>query len=200
LFISDEVMTGFRVTWTGQYGLDGVQPDLMTFGKVMGGGFPAAAFGGRAELMQHLAPVGGVYQAGTLSGNPVATAAGLTTLRLATDAVYDHLDETSELLRKEVASALSAAGVPHVIQHAGNLFSVFFVGEGVTAVPDFATAGKQLTATYAAFFHAMLDSRVYLPPSAFEGWFLSAAHDDGAMDRIVAALPGAAAAAARISG
>jgi glutamate-1-semialdehyde 2,1-aminomutase len=200
LFISDEVMTGFRVTGSGQYGLDGVRPDLMTFGKVMGGGFPAAAFGGRAELMQHLAPVGGVYQAGTLSGNPVATAAGLTTLRLATDAVYHHLDQTAELLRTEVASALSAAGVPHVIQHAGNLFSVFFVGEDVTAVPDFATAGKQLTATYAAFFHAMLDARVYLPPSAFEGWFLSAAHDDGAMDRIVAALPGAAAAAARISG
>ncbi len=92
LFISDEVMTGFRVSRSGQYGLDGVVPDLMTFGKVMGGGFPAAAFGGRAELMQHLAPVGGVYQAGTLSGNPVATAAGLTTLRLATPEVYAHVD------------------------------------------------------------------------------------------------------------
>ena len=92
LFVSDEVMTGFRVTRSGQYGIDGVEPDLMTFGKVMGGGFPAAAFGGRADLMQHLAPVGGVYQAGTLSGNPVATAAGLTTLRLATAEVYAHVD------------------------------------------------------------------------------------------------------------
>jgi glutamate-1-semialdehyde 2,1-aminomutase len=200
LFVSDEVMTGFRVTRSGQYGLDGVQPDLMTFGKVMGGGFPAAAFGGRIELMQSLAPVGGVYQAGTLSGNPVATAAGLATLRLATDAVYQHLDRMSALLRAELSSALSAAGVPNVIQHAGNLFSVFFVGDGVTAVPDYATAAQQSTAAYAAFFHAMLDSGIYLPPSGFEAWFLSAAHDDGALDRIVSALPGAAAAAARISG
>ena len=99
LFISDEVMTGFRVSRSGQYGLDGVQPDLMTFGKVMGGGFPAAAFGGRADLMQHLAPVGGVYQAGTLSGNPVATAAGLTALELADDAAYAHLDRTAERLQ-----------------------------------------------------------------------------------------------------
>jgi glutamate-1-semialdehyde 2,1-aminomutase len=197
LFISDEVMTGFRVSRSGQYGLDGVGPDLMTFGKVMGGGFPAAAFGGRAELMQHLAPVGEVYQAGTLSGNPVATAAGLATLRLATDVTYAWIDRSSEQLRSEVAAALSAAGVPHVIQNAGNLFSVFFVPEDVTAVPDYATAAAQSTAAYAAFFHGMLDAGVYLPPSAFEAWFLSAAHDDGAMNRIVAALPDAARAAAR---
>src|SRR5215203_1770906 len=161
LLISDEVMTGFRVSRSGQFGLDGVRPDLMTFGKVMGGGFPAAAFGGRADLMQNLAPVGTVYQAGTLSGNPLAT----------------------------------AAGVPHVIQNAGNLFSVFFVAEGVTAVPDYATATQQSTAAYAAFFHSMLRSGVYLPPSAYEAWFLSAAHDDRAVNRIVDALPVAAAAA-----
>ncbi|HYI57075.1 MAG TPA: glutamate-1-semialdehyde 2,1-aminomutase [Microlunatus sp.] len=195
LFVSDEVMTGFRVTRTGQYGIDGVEPDLMTFGKVMGGGFPAAAFGGRADLMQHLAPVGGVYQAGTLSGNPVATAAGLTTLRLATPDVYAHVDAVSARLRSEVGVALSAEGVPHVIQAAGNLFSVFFVA-GVDAVPDYATASGQSTEAYAAFFHAMLDHGVYLPPSAYEGWFLSSAHDDGAMDRIVTALPAAARAAA----
>jgi len=196
LFISDEVMTGFRISRSGQYGLDGVQPDLMTFGKVMGGGFPAAAFGGRAELMQHLAPVGEVYQAGTLSGNPVATAAGLATLRLASEEIYACIDRTSEQLRSEVAAALSAAGVAHVIQNAGNLFSVFFVPEDVTAVPDYATAVTQSRPAYAAFFHAMLDAGVYLPPSAFEAWFLSAAHDDGAMNRIVAALPYAARAAA----
>ena len=196
LFVSDEVMTGFRLTRSGQYGIDGVQPDLMTFGKVMGGGFPAAAFGGRAELMQHLAPVGGVYQAGTLSGNPVAATAGLTTLRLATDEVYARVDAAAERLQAEVGSALSAAGVPHVVQSAGNLFSVFFVPEGVTSVPDYATAQTQSTAAYRAFFHAMLDAGVYLPPSAFEGWFLSAAHDDAALDRVVSALPGAAAAAA----
>jgi glutamate-1-semialdehyde 2,1-aminomutase len=198
LFISDEVMTGFRVSRSGQYGLDGVQPDLMTFGKVMGGGFPAAAFGGRADLMQHLAPVGEVYQAGTLSGNPVATAAGLATLRLATDEIYACVDRTSAQLRGEVTAALSASGVPHVIQNAGNLFSVFFVPQGVTAVPDYATAATQSTTAYAAFFHAMLDSGVYLPPSSFEAWFLSAAHDDGAMNRMVAALPAAASAAAKV--
>lgn len=196
LFISDEVMTGFRVSPSGQYGLDGVVPDLMTFGKVMGGGFPAAAFGGRAELMQHLAPVGAVYQAGTLSGNPVATTAGLTTLRLATPEVYAHVTAASELLRGAVGEALDEAGVPHVIQRAGSLFSVFFTPEGTTRVPDYATAQTQSTSAYAAFFHAMLDAGVYLPPSAYEGWFLSAAHDDRAMDRIIGALPAAAQAAA----
>jgi glutamate-1-semialdehyde 2,1-aminomutase len=197
LFISDEVMTGFRVSRSGQYGLDGAEPDLMTFGKVMGGGFPAAAFGGRTELMQQLAPVGEVYQAGTLSGNPVATAAGLATLRLATDEVYARLDRSSEELRAEITAALAAAGVPNVIQNSGNLFSVFFVPDNVTAVPDYAVAATQSTSCYAAFFHSMLDDGVYLPPSAFEAWFLSAAHDDGAMNRIVAALPAAASAAAQ---
>jgi glutamate-1-semialdehyde 2,1-aminomutase len=190
LLISDEVMTGFRVSRSGQYGLDGVQPDLMTFGKVMGGGFPAAAFGGPAELMQHLSPVGGVYQAGTLSGNPVATSAGLTTLRLADDEVYAHVDRVSEQLRTAASAALAAEGVPHVVQRAGNLFSVFFVPEGVTAVPDYSTARTQSTARYAA---------VYLPPSAFEGWFLSAAHDEVAMGRVIDALPAAAKAAAAVA-
>jgi glutamate-1-semialdehyde 2,1-aminomutase len=199
LFISDEVMTGFRVSRSGQFGLDGVRPDLMTFGKVMGGGFPAAAFGGRADLMQHLAPVGSVYQAGTLSGNPIATAAGLTTLRLATREIYQQIDSTSERLRAEVAAALEEAGQPYVIQHAGNLFSVFFVSDGVTAVPDYATAAQQSAAAYAAFFHSMLDAGVYLPPSVYEAWFLSAAHDDRALNRIVEALPAAAGAAASAS-
>ncbi|MDO5499443.1 MAG: glutamate-1-semialdehyde 2,1-aminomutase, partial [Propionibacteriaceae bacterium] len=196
LFVSDEVMTGFRVSRAGQFGLDGVTPDLMTFGKVMGGGFPAAAFGGSAELMAHLAPAGEVYQAGTLSGNPVATIAGLTTLRLATDEVYARVDAAAERLRAEVATALGAAGVPHVIQHSGNLFSVFFTGEDVTAVPDYATAKTQHVERFAAFFHSMLDQGVYLPPSAFEGWFLSGTHDDAALTRIVDALPAASRAAA----
>ena len=198
LFVSDEVMTGFRVSASGWYGVDGVVPDLMTFGKVMGGGFPAAAFGGRTELMHSLAPVGGVYQAGTLSGNPVATSAGLTTLRLATPEVYAHVDRASALLQREVAAALAAAGVPHVIQSAGNMFSVFFVGEDVDAVPDYATASTQVTTRYSAFFHSMLDHGVYLPPSAYESWFLSSAHDDQVLDRVVSALPAAAAAAAEV--
>ncbi|MFX4273814.1 glutamate-1-semialdehyde 2,1-aminomutase [Propionibacteriaceae bacterium Y1685] len=199
LLISDEVMTGFRVTRTGHFGIDGVVPDLMTFGKVMGGGFPAAAFGGRADLMQHLAPVGGVYQAGTLSGNPVATTAGLTTLRLATPEVYDHIGRAADVLRSAVTEAFDAAGLPHVIQSDGTLFSVFLTPEHITAVPDYATAQLTDTAAYAAFFHGMLDRGVHLPPSAYEAWFLSAAHDEAALDRITAALPAAArdAAAAR---
>ncbi len=201
LFISDEVMTGFRVTRSGHWALDGADegwaPDLMTFGKVMGGGFPAAAVGGRREVMERLAPAGPVYQAGTLSGNPVAATAGLTTLRLATDDVYAHLDQAAGRLQELAGKALTEAGVPHVIQAAGNLFSVFFVdSDEVTVIDNFDAANKQATHRYAAFFHAMLDAGVYLPPSAYEAWFVSAAHDDRALDRVAEALPVAAAAAA----
>jgi glutamate-1-semialdehyde 2,1-aminomutase len=202
LLISDEVMTGFRVSRSGYWGLDGaVQgwvPDLMTFGKVMGGGFPAAAFGGRADLMNLLAPIGSVYQAGTLSGNPVAATAGLTTLRLATDDVYAHVDATATAVQAMVAEALTKAGVPHVIGTAGSLFSVFWgVSEPVT---DFAGAQRQDTRRFSAFFHAMLDAGVHLPPSAFEAWFVSAAHNDEALSAIEAALPAAAVAAATEEG
>ena len=193
LFISDEVMTGFRVSRAGWYGIDGVVPDLMTFGKVMGGGLPAAAFGGRADVMQHLAPVGPVYQAGTLSGNPLATAAGLATLSHCTEDVYRTVDHRADQVSALVAQALAAAGVAHTLQQAGSLFSVFFTDSPVT---DYAAAQKQATYRYAAFFHAMLDQGVYLPPSAFEAWFVSAAHDGSAIDRIAAALPAAAHAAA----
>lgn len=202
LLISDEVMTGFRCSPSGWFGLERVAPDLFTFGKVMGGGFPAAAFGGRAEIMGRLAPSGPVYQAGTLSGNPVATAAGLATLRHCTDDVYAHLLVAAQRLSSAVQEALDGAGVPHVVQHAGSMFSVFFTDPGAVGgrVRDYAAARTQDTAAFAAFFHAMLDQGVYLPPSAFEAWFLSAAHDDAALDRVVAALPAAAAAAAASSG
>ena len=198
LFISDEVMTGFRVSRAGWYGLDGVRPDLMTFGKVMGGGFPAAAFGGRADVMAYLAPAGPVYQAGTLSGNPVATAAGLATLRLCDDDVYVHLDRTAAELSAAVDTALAKEGVPHRVQHAGNMFSVFFVDAPYrdAGVTDFDAARQQDTQAFAAFFHSMLSQGVYLPPSAYEAWFLSAVHDDEAIGRILAALPEAARAAA----
>jgi glutamate-1-semialdehyde 2,1-aminomutase len=203
LFVSDEVMTGFRVTPSGHHGLDGAvegwAPDLLTFGKVMGGGFPAAAFGGRADVMSMLSPEGPVYQAGTLAGNPVATTAGLATLRLADGDVYAHLDKAAQVVREGAASALSEAGVPHVVQHVGNMFSVFFTPESHSgAVPDFATASTQHTGRFKAFFHAMLDQGVYLPPSAFEVWFLSAAHDDRALDRVLSAFPAAARAAAAV--
>ncbi|HSI93631.1 MAG TPA: glutamate-1-semialdehyde 2,1-aminomutase [Jiangellaceae bacterium] len=197
LLILDEVMTGFRVHRSGWYGLDGVVADLTTFGKVMGGGFPAAAFGGRADLLAQLAPTGPVYQAGTLSGNPVATTAGLTTLRLADEAVYQRIDEVARTVGELAAKALTAEGVPHVAQYAGNLFSVFFVEPGEEPVTDFAAAKRTDVARYRAFFHAMLSRGVYLPPSAYEAWFVSAAHDQAAIDRIAAALPYAAREAAR---
>jgi glutamate-1-semialdehyde 2,1-aminomutase len=193
LFVSDEVMTGFRVSRSGWFGLEGVRPDLMTFGKVMGGGFPAAAFGGRADVMSLLAPAGPVYQAGTLSGNPVATAAGLATLRECTDELYAHVDKVAGEVGALVSTALDEAGVAHRLQHAGNMFSVFFASGAVT---DFDGARAQDAYRYKAFFHAMLDRGVYLPPSAFESWFVSAAHDDEALERVAAALPAAAAAAA----
>jgi glutamate-1-semialdehyde 2,1-aminomutase len=196
LLVSDEVMTGFRVSRTGWFGLEGVVPDLFTFGKVMGGGFPAAAFGGRADVMARLAPAGPVYQAGTLSGNPVATAAGLTTLQHCTDDVYAHLDSAARRLADATSQALDKEGVPHLVQFAGSMFSVFFTPATVTAVHDYDTARTQDVAAFRGFFHAMLDRGVYLPPSAFEAWFLSAAHDDAALDRVVDALPAAAAAAA----
>ncbi|GAA4130070.1 glutamate-1-semialdehyde 2,1-aminomutase [Nocardioides fonticola] len=200
LFITDEVMTGFRATRQGYWGIDGAvegwTPDLVTFGKVMGGGFPAAAFGGRADVMSRLAPEGPVYQAGTLSGNPIATTAGLTTLRLADDAVYDHISRAAETVKQGIAEAFTAAGVPHVVQSAGTMFSVFLC-EG--PVRDFADASRTDVGAYAAFFHAMLDRGVYLPPSAYEAWFLSAAHDEQALDAVLTALPDAARAAAQAS-
>jgi glutamate-1-semialdehyde 2,1-aminomutase len=193
LLVIDEVMTGFRVSRSGWYGLDPVDADLVTFGKVMGGGMPAAAFGGRADVMSALAPEGPVYQAGTLSGNPVAVAAGLATLQACTDEVYLRVDAAAATVARLVAEALTKEGVPHTVQTAGSLFSVFFT-EG--PVRDYAGARSQEAWRYPPFFHAMLDRGVYLPPSAYEAWFVSAAHDDLMLDRVAAALPDAARAAA----
>ena len=195
LLIMDEVMTGFRVSRAGMYGIDGVAGDLYTFGKVMSGGLPAAAFGGRAEVMDHLAPVGPVYQAGTLSGNPVAVAAGLKTLELADDAVYATLNANSAKLQTLVGDALTEAGVAHRVQAAGNLFSVFFT-ESRAPIVDYAGVKATDTWRFAPFFHALLAGGVYAPPSAFEAWFVSTALDDDAFARIADALPAAAAAAA----
>ena len=135
LFVSDEVMTGFRASKLGQWGLDGAvegwRPDLVTFGKVMGGGFPAAAFGGRVDVMSRLAPEGPVYQAGTLSGNPIATTAGLATLRLATDEVYAHVGAAADTIKTAASDELSKAGVAHVVQTTGTMFSVFLTAHAV---------------------------------------------------------------------
>ncbi len=206
LLVYDEVMTGFRVGPGGWHGLeqDGAAagttplpaPDLFTFGKVMGGGFPVAAFGGRADVMAHLAPLGAVYQAGTLSGNPVAVTAGLTTLRLADAAVYGRVDEVARTISAAVGEAFAAVGMPHVVQHAGSMFSVFLTAGVDGRVDDYATARTQDSTAFAAFFHAMLDAGVHLPPSSFESWFVSASHDDEAVQHVLDALPGAARAAA----
>ncbi|MFJ2744474.1 glutamate-1-semialdehyde 2,1-aminomutase [Streptomyces sp. NPDC087440] len=193
LYISDEVMTGFRTSKAGWYGVDGVAPDLMTFGKVMGGGFPAAAFGGRKDVMEHLAPVGPVYQAGTLSGNPVATAAGLAQLRLLGDAAYAKVNAVSSEIQGLFTEALTKEGVAHRLQTASNMFSVFFTPDEVR---NYEEARRQESFRFTAFFHSMLSQGVYLPPSAFESYFVSTAHDAQAVERIAAALPAAARAAA----
>jgi glutamate-1-semialdehyde 2,1-aminomutase len=193
LLVMDEVMTGFRVSAAGWFGLDGVAGDLYAFGKVMSGGLPAAAFGGSAELMGLLAPAGPVYQAGTLSGNPLATAAGLATLRAADASVYARLDAHADRLAGLLTTALADAGVPSRVQRAGNMLSVFFTdGE----VADFEAARSAQTWRFAPFFHALLERGVYPPPSAFEAWFVSAALDDEAFRVIEEALPAAARAAA----
>jgi glutamate-1-semialdehyde 2,1-aminomutase len=193
LLVIDEVMTGFRVSAAGWFGLEGVPGDLYTFGKVMSGGLPAAAFGGPAQHMAHLAPAGPVYQAGTLSGNPVAVAAGLATLRTADDATYTQLDANAQRLGGLIGDALRAQGVPHRVQYAGNLTSVFFSADEVT---DYAAAQAAATWRFPAFFHALLDRGVYPPPSAYEAWFVSTALDDDCWQTIADALPAAARAAA----
>jgi glutamate-1-semialdehyde 2,1-aminomutase len=197
LLIIDEVMTGFRVSHGGWLEREPVDADLVTFGKVMGGGLPAAAFGGRRDIMQHLAPAGPVYQAGTLSGNPLACAAGLATLQLATRQLYQQLDATAATIAQLATDALAKQGVPHHLSTAGNMFSIFFTGNDV---PDFGAAKTQNTNAFRAYFHAMLSGGVYLPPSAFEAWFVSAAIDDLALEQIAVAAPAAARAAAEAAG
>ncbi|MFT4211600.1 MAG: glutamate-1-semialdehyde 2,1-aminomutase, partial [Microbacterium sp.] len=198
LLILDEVLTGFRVHPAGFWGLqqetgERYTPDLFTFGKVVGGGMPLAALGGRAEVMDRLAPVGPVYQAGTLSGNPLSVAAGLATLRLATREVYARVDAAADAVAAALSAALGAEGVGHAVPRAGSLFGLAFLS---AAPHDYQAALTQESWRYPAFFHAMLDAGVSLPPSVFEAWFLTAAHDDAAVERIVAALPAAARAAA----
>lgn len=193
LLILDEVMTGFRTSYSGWYGVDNVAGDLTTFGKVISGGLPAAAFGGRADIMDHLAPVGPVYQAGTLSGNPIAMAAGKKTLELATEQIYDTIRAHADRLADLIHDALGAVGVAHHIQRAATMLSVRFAdGEG----HNFSDMKQADTFRYAPFFHALLDNGVYAPPSVFETWFVSAALTDDDFDRIEAALKPAAQAAA----
>lgn len=203
LMIFDEVLTGFRTSASGWWGFENefaganYIPDLFTFGKVIGGGMPVAALAGPAEIMDFLAPLGPVYQAGTLSGNPVAVAAGLATLKAADSNVYDTVTAASLAVSEAVSTALTTAGVPHRIQRASSLFSVMF-GEHAHefGTANYAQAQANDTFRYAAFFHSMLEQGIALPPSVFEAWFVSAAHDDSVINKIVEALPAAARAAA----
>ncbi|TNL97412.1 glutamate-1-semialdehyde-2,1-aminomutase [Corynebacterium tapiri] len=193
LLIIDEVMTGFRTSYQGWYGVDGVAGDLTTFGKVVSGGLPAAAFGGRADIMEHLAPNGPVYQAGTLSGNPVAVAAGLASLRAADESIYPTLHAHADRLESLISEALTRESVPHHIQRASTMLSIRFAeGEG----KNFADMKAADTFRFPAFYHALLDHGVYGPPSVFETWFVSTALGDEDFEAIEAALAPAARAAA----
>lgn len=214
LLICDEVLTGFRTGPAGWWGREqedpergGWQADIYTFGKVIGGGMPVAGLGARREIMDHLAPLGAVYQAGTLSGNPVAVAAGIATLRLATDEVYATIDAASDRVIAAARREFARVGLPVAVQRVRNLFSFAFGdGEalgwsgrdefGVSAPTNEDEVKRQESWRYPAFFHAMLDAGVNLPPSVFEAWFLSSAHDEDALAAIEAALPAAADAAA----
>ena len=194
LLILDEVMTGFRTSYAGWYGVDHVAGDLTTFGKVISGGLPAAAFGGRKEIMERLAPTGPVYQAGTLSGNPVAMAAGMASLSLASEDIYPVLERNASTLAKLVSDALKREGVAHNVQRAATMLSFRFAeGEG----HNFADMKVADTFRYAPFFHALLDNGVFAPPSPFETWFVSTALTDEDFGRIEEALVPAAKAAAQ---
>ncbi|GIG55063.1 glutamate-1-semialdehyde 2,1-aminomutase [Demequina activiva] len=196
VMIVDEVLTGFRAGPAGYWGVErdedlaaGVepwQPDLVTFGKVIGGGMPVAAVAGRADLMEQLAPLGPVYQAGTLSGNPVAVAAGLATMRLLTDDVYQRVAAASEALSGGVSEILTDAGITHAVGRAGTLFSLFW-GLGVAPIA-FEDVARQDTAQFARFFHALHDAGVYLPPSAYEAWFVSQSHGQAEIERVLDAV------------
>lgn len=228
VMILDEVLTGFRVSSAGWWGLEAVAgwqehdgatpataldavaaaepsavatakwvPDLVTFGKVVGGGMPLAAVAGRTDIMDLLAPLGPVYQAGTLSGNPLATAAGLATLQLADVDVYNAVNANAQAVGEIVGQALTQAGVAHRVQRTGSLMSIMFGPQAARdGVYNYDQARQQETWRYAPFFHTFLEAGVALPPSIFEVWFLSAAHGEAELEKIASAAPRAAAAAA----
>ena len=185
LLVFDEVMTGFRVSPGGAAGLYGVKPDLTIMGKVIGGGLPVGAYGGRRDLMQLVAPVGPMYQAGTLSGNPLAMAAGYSAVSRLTPEVYDRLEELGDGLESGLKQACNTAGVPAQVQRVGSMVSVFFTDQ---PVKDFADAQTTDKALFGRLFHALLKRGVYLPPSALEAWFLNAAHTEADIDATVLAF------------
>jgi len=188
LLIFDEVITGFRVAYGGAQNFFHIQPDVSVFGKIIGGGLPVAAYGGRREIMEMIAPLGPVYQAGTLSGNPLAMRAGLATLpKLAVAGFYDALDSKAQRLAEGLRAALKESGVPGHVNIAGSLLTLFFTAEPVR---DYAGARKSDTARFAAFFNHMLERGIFLPPSQFEALFVSAVHSEADIDRTIAAARG----------
>jgi glutamate-1-semialdehyde 2,1-aminomutase len=189
VFILDEVMTGFRLAPGGAQERLGIRADLLTYGKVIGGGMPVGAFGGRKEIMQHIAPLGNVYQAGTLSGNPIAMIAGYTLLKelKSNPAIYRELDEKALYLRNGLDKVLRAWGQPYQINQLGSMISIHFSDRPVT---DFASASAANNARFSTFFHAMLRRGVYLPPSAFESWFLNNALQQEDLDATIGAVEG----------
>ena len=185
LLIFDEVMTGFRLAKGGAQEILGVQPDMTALGKIVGGGYPVGAYGGRADVMKHVMPAGPVFQAGTLSGNPVAMAAGLATLKeLNENPPYDRIDRLSQRIAAGLSEAASAAGIPHRINRVGSMWTLFFTGAEVV---DLDTAKTSDTARYARFFWAMMDRGIYLPCSQFEAAFTSAAHTEAQVEETIAA-------------
>jgi len=185
LLIFDEVISGFRCAFGGAQALFGITPDLTCLGKIVGGGLPAAVFGGRADVMQKLAPLGPVYQAGTLSGNPLAMAAGLTVIDiLARPGTYERLNEAGDRLAKGLAAAAAAAKIPAQVNHLGSMVTMFFTA---TPVVDYATAKTSDTARFGAFFRGMREAGVFLPPSQYEAMFVSLAHTDEDLAKVIAA-------------
>jgi glutamate-1-semialdehyde 2,1-aminomutase len=185
LLVFDEVISGFRAAWGGAQARCGVTPDLTCLGKIIGGGLPIGAYGGRQNLMEHMAPLGPVYQAGTLSGNPVAVAAGLATLRALMDGdVYTDLDNKGAWLARELQAAAADAGVPVTVNRVGSLLTVFFTAGPVTSLLD---AKKADLAAFSRFFQGMVQHGIYLPPSQFEAWFVSQAHTEADLEETVAA-------------
>ncbi|MCJ7655422.1 MAG: aminotransferase class III-fold pyridoxal phosphate-dependent enzyme, partial [Dehalococcoidia bacterium] len=176
LLIFDEVITGFRVDYGGAQSLYNISPDLTCLGKIIGGGFPIGAYGGRKDIMKMVAPLGPVYQAGTLAGNPLAMTAGIETLTILKESkVYDELERRSSYLAKGITEAASESRVDIQLPRLGSMFTVFFTKDVVT---DYETATKADTKLYAKFFHQMLAQGIYLPPSQFEAAFVSSAHTD----------------------
>ena len=189
VLIFDEVMTGFRLAAGGAQEKLGINADLVTYGKVIGGGMPVGAFGGREEIMRHIAPLGNVYQAGTLSGNPIAMIAGYTMLKTLNDdpGIYQQLEEKTAYLRKGLDDVLKQSDTPYIINSLGSMISVHFSEGPVTNFSDAAAANNVL---FNQYFHAMLNNGIYLPPSAYETWFVSTALSTEDIDRTVAATAG----------